>query len=92
MDEQSGFFARLVGDGRSLLALVALCLILAGGFCIFQSATGKFLPQDEEFLRMTVKDLCGFSDGRIVHFMFHDRVSFGGSIIAIGILYSTTNR
>src|SRR5262249_32254151 len=47
---------------------------------IFQSATGKFLPQDEDFLRMTVKDLCGIGDARIVHFMFHDRVSFGGSI------------
>ena len=87
IDDQSGFFARLIGDGRSLLALVALSLILSGGFVIFQSATGKFLPQDEEFLRMTVKDLCGIADARIVHFMFHDRVSFGGSIIAIGILY-----
>lgn len=87
IDDESGFFARLIGDGRSLLALVALCLILSGGFAIFQSATGKFLPQDEEFLRMTVNDLCGINDGRIVHFMFHDRVSFGGSIIAIGILY-----
>ena len=87
MDDYSGFFTRLIGDGRSLLALVALCLILSGGFAIFQSATGKFLPQDEEFLRMTVKELCGINDARIVHFMFHDRVSFGGSIIAIGILY-----
>ena len=87
IDDHSGLFARLIGDGRSLLALVALCLILSGGFAIFQSATGKFLPQDEEFLRMTVKDLCGIADARIVHFMFHDRVSFGGSIIAIGVLY-----
>jgi hypothetical protein len=87
MDDNAGFFARLIGDGRSLLGLVALCLILSGGFALFQSATGRFLPQDEAFLRMTVGELCGINDGRIVHFMFHDRVSFGGSIMAIGILY-----
>jgi len=31
--------------------------------------------------------LCGVNQCRIVHFMFHDRVSFGGSLIAIGFLY-----
>jgi hypothetical protein len=36
---------------------------------------------------MSMVQLCGLSQGRIVGFMFHDRVSFGGALIAIGWLY-----
>ena len=36
---------------------------------------------------MTPTDLCSINECRIVHFMIHDRVSFGGSLIAIAILY-----
>ena len=36
---------------------------------------------------MTAQDLCRLDRCRIVHFMFHDRVSFGGAIIAVGALY-----
>lgn len=86
-DDQRGFFAALLGDGRPLLAFCGLALILSGGFAIFQSATGQFLPQDVAFLGMTAQDLCRLDECRIVHFMFHDRVSFGGSIIAVGTLY-----
>ncbi|MCE9531094.1 MAG: hypothetical protein K8T89_08215 [Planctomycetes bacterium] len=43
---------------------------------------GRFL-----FLGMTAQDLCARHECRIVHFMIHDRVSFGGSLIAIGMLY-----
>src|SRR6185369_3988763 len=64
-----------------------LCLALSGAFALFQSATGHFLPHDIEFLEMSAKDLCGISECRIVHFMFHDRVSFGGALIAIAVLY-----
>lgn len=86
-DDQRGFFAALLGDGRPLLAFCGLALILSGGFALFQSATGQFLPQDVAFLGMTAQDLCRLDECRIVHFMFHDRVSFGGSIIAVGTLY-----
>ncbi len=84
---REGFIASLIGDGRPLLALVALSLIFSGGFCIFQSATGHFLPHDVQFLGMDKAQLCSINQCRIVHFMFHDRVSFGGAIIAIGCLY-----
>ncbi len=70
-----------------MLALVALSLILSGGFAIFQSATGHFLPHDEQFLGLRKEQLCAINQCRIVHFMFHDRVSFGGALIAIGLLY-----
>src|SRR5262249_34219893 len=51
------------------------------------AVTGKFLPHDEEFLGMTAQQLCAIQGCRIVHFMIHDRISFGGAIIAIGLLY-----
>jgi hypothetical protein len=36
---------------------------------------------------MTPEQLCAINECRIVHFMFHDRVSFGGALVAIGALY-----
>jgi hypothetical protein len=36
---------------------------------------------------MSARDLCSLQQCRIVHFMFHDRVSFGGVLIAIATLY-----
>ncbi len=80
-------FSALVGDGRSLLSLTGLALILSGGFMLFLSATGSFLPHDISYLGMDAKTLCDLAQCRVVHFMFHDRVSFGGVLIAIGTLY-----
>jgi hypothetical protein len=77
----------LVDDGRSLIKLAGICLALSGGFAIFQSISGEFLPHDTAYLRMTREDLCSMNECRIVHFMFHDRVSFGGSLIAIAVIY-----
>lgn len=82
-----GFIATLVGDGRPLIAFTGICLALAGGFALFQSATGHFLPHDIHFLQMQPQELCAINECRIVHFMIHDRVSFGGALIAIGVLY-----
>lgn len=82
-----GLLASLVGDGRPLLALVAVCLMLCGSFALFLSATGHFLPHDVHFLGMDKEQLCSINQCRIVHFMFHDRVAFGGALIAIGWLY-----
>jgi hypothetical protein len=82
-----GFFEAILGDGRPLIVFTAICLALSGVFAIFQSATGHFLPHDVSFLGMSTSDLCGFNECRIVHFMIHDRVSFGGGLIAIAVLY-----
>ena len=87
-DEASaGLLPALVGDGRPLLALLAVGLIASGLFALFLSATVTFLPQDIAFLGMDPRTLCGLHQCRVVHFMFHDRVSFGGTLIAIGTLY-----
>src|SRR5258708_14697900 len=85
--DDRGFFETLLGDGRSLLKLTALALIGSGAFALFQASTGQFLPQDIDYLGMTASQLCVLRGCRIFHFMVHDRVSFGGVLIAIGLMY-----
>ncbi len=85
--DEEGFLTGLIGDGRPLLGLTGIALALSGVFALFLSATGAFLPHDVEYLGMTSKQLCALQECRIVHFMFHDRVAFGGVLIAIGTLY-----
>ena len=85
--DRRGLFEALIGDGRPLISLCGVCLGLAGGFVVFQSLTGHFLPHDVAYLRMQPEDLCGINECRIVHFMIHDRISFGGGLTAIAVLY-----
>ncbi|MGH9869015.1 MAG: hypothetical protein ACREAA_12720 [Candidatus Polarisedimenticolia bacterium] len=84
---EAGFFGGLVKDGRPLLSLTGLALVFSGCFALFLSATQQFLPHDTRFLGTSAHALCSVSHCRIVYFMFHDRVAFGGSIMAIGLLY-----
>ena len=72
---------------RPLLRLSAAGLLLAGVAALVLAATGRFLPHDEHYLGMTAADLCDRHGCRVVHFMIHDRGSFGGSLVAIGVLY-----
>jgi MFS family permease len=85
--DDRGIIQALVGDGRPFLIFTGLCLVLSGAFALFISATGHFLPHDVQFLGITADELCSINQCRIVHFMFHDRVSFGGALIATGSLY-----
>ncbi len=87
MNHEDSFVRTLIGDGRPLLILVALVLIGSGVFAIFQAVTGHFLPHDTAYLGMTAQQLCKLQGCRIVHFMMHDRVSFGGVLIALGTMY-----
>ena len=86
-DDDPGLLSALVGDGRPLISLTGLMLVLSGLFALFLAITGHFLPHDVAFLQMAPDALCGVNQCRIVHFMFHDRVSFGGALIGIGTLY-----
>src|SRR5215471_59573 len=86
-DPNRGLLGALVDDGLLLLIFTGLCLVLSGGFALFLSTTRQFLPHDVQFLGMTAEQLCGIQNCRVVYFMFHDRVSFGGALIAIGSLY-----
>lgn len=73
--------------GPLLSALTGLALAGSGLFALYLAATVKLLPHDVAYLGMTVEELCGRNQCRIVHFMAHDRVAFGGSILSIGFLY-----
>jgi hypothetical protein len=87
MRTERGLIRLLAGDGRPLLAVVALTLLASGGFAIFIATRGEFLPHDVTFLGMAPQQLCAMHECRIVHFMIHDRVAFGGALIAIGVVY-----
>src|ERR1035438_3096376 len=74
--------------GKLLRISLALGIIVSGLVAVVLGAAGHFLPHDEAFLGMTANDLCSLHGCRIVHFMIHDRISFGGALLAIGLLYS----
>lgn len=76
-----------VNPSRLFAPLTAVILILSGLFVLGLGISGRFLPHDERFLSMSARDLCALHGCRIVHFMIHDRVSFGGAVIATGLLY-----
>lgn len=77
----------LVEDGRPLLSLTGIALLLSGAFAVFLAVRREFLPHDIAFLGMSADELCRFADCRVVRFMFHDRVAFGGTLIAVAVLY-----
>jgi len=78
-----GFLTALIDDGRPLITLTAVALLLSGSFAIFLAARREFLPHDIAYLQMSAEQLCGLAQCRIVRFMFHDRVAFGGTLISI---------
>jgi hypothetical protein len=82
-----GFVHGLIGDGRPLLICSALFLVACGAFAIFQAATGHLLPHDAAYLGMSATQLCALQGCRILHFMIHDRISFGGVLVGIGTIY-----
>lgn len=72
----------------AMLCFVGAVLIFSGVLALYLAATDHMLPPDVAFLGMTADELCVHHDCRIVRFMVHDRVSFGGSILTVGILYA----
>jgi hypothetical protein len=87
IDRDTGLLRALIGDGRPLLVLTAVMLLVSGAFAIFLSVRREFLPHDVAFLGMSAEQLCAIAECRIVQFMFHDRVAFGGTLIAVATLY-----
>jgi hypothetical protein len=87
MRDDRSLLEALLSDGRFLLSLTAFVLVLSGGFAIFQSFTGYFLPQDVHALGFDAERLAAIANPRVVKFMFHDRVAFGGTLLAIGFAY-----
>jgi MFS family permease len=81
-----GLLAVLTGDGRPLLGLYAAGLAAAGLFAWFLSAAGEALPHELRFLGLSLEQLRALAGGRVADFMTHDRVAFGGTLIAIGLI------
>jgi hypothetical protein len=87
MRDDRGVLEALLSDGRFLLSLTGFVLVFSGGFAILQSLSGHFLPHDTHALGFDAQHLAAAANQRVVHFMFHDRVAFGGTLLAIGFAY-----
>src|SRR5689334_2483373 len=85
--DNRGLIEGMAGDGRPVISLVGSALVFSGAFAIFQSITGELLPHDTQALGMDAHALAHAANIRVVHFMFHDRVAFGGTLLAIGAIY-----
>ena len=68
-------------------AVTGLGLIAAGLAACAIALTVQFLPHDVRWLGLTARQLCNLHGCRIAHFMVHDRISFGGSLVATGLAY-----
>ncbi len=87
MKDDRSILEPLLGDGRFLIALTGISIALSGGFAILQSASGHLLPQDSHAIGMDAQALEHAANHRLLGFMFHDRVAYGGSLLAVGAAY-----
>src|SRR6478752_5670800 len=87
MDDRRSFLIALLGDGRPFLSVTGTALCASGCFVIFQSYTGQLLPHDSQALGMDAAALAHAANPHLTMFMFHDRVAFGGTLLAIGSAY-----
>jgi dihydroorotate dehydrogenase len=72
--------------GWPWIALMGLGILLAGILAWFVAATRVILPYDESFLGLTYDQLAA-TNNRLLDFMTHDRITFAGAMIALGIVY-----
>jgi hypothetical protein len=86
MRSEPGLFDALSADGRPLIKLTALGLIACGLFALFLTLVGEILPHDLRYVGLDMNELCAVADCRVVEFMFHGRVSFGGAVMAVGVM------
>ena len=85
--DNRGLWEVLLGDGRFLLSLTGMALLASGAFAVAQSISGQLLPQDVQALGMDAATLMQRASHNVLRFMFHDRVAFGGTLLAIGLAY-----
>ena len=76
----------LLGDGRPALGAVGAAIAFAGGLAVYLGFTRQLLPHDLAYLDMTPAEIEALADGRVMGFMVHDRVSWGGSLFAVGAM------
>lgn len=77
----------LIGDGRPLLSLTGTALVLSAGFGILQSLGGFLLPHDAAAIGMDAAGLSHAGNMHLLHFMFHDRTAYCGTLLGVGCAY-----
>jgi hypothetical protein len=87
MTDDRSLLDAALDDGRFLVALTGISLVLSGGFAVLQSVSGQLLPHDSHAIGMESASLVRAGNRHLLGFMFHDRVAYGGSILAIGAGY-----
>jgi dihydroorotate dehydrogenase len=70
--------------GQLLLIVQGAALITAGLVISFIGITSVFVPEDLDFMRTTADALAAASP-RLVPLIAHDRASFGGMLLAVGL-------
>jgi hypothetical protein len=80
--------ALLVGDGRPLLAAVAVALAASGVYAIGLGLTGQFLPHDVAWLGMDASLLCRIAGPNLdgVHLA---PAFLGAAVLAVGVVLET---
>ncbi|GAB5491379.1 MAG: hypothetical protein Phog2KO_15940 [Phototrophicaceae bacterium] len=73
--------------GWKMILWVGIILVLGGFLGILGGAVFKLLPYELSYLQMSVAELESFFDGRLMGFIFHDRVIYHGALMSYGILY-----
>jgi dihydroorotate dehydrogenase len=76
--ERSWFWSALMGAGMLVGSVLALVI----------AATRVVLPYDEQFAGLSREQLHAIND-RLLAFMTHDRVTLAGTMITIGLLYTS---
>jgi len=87
MTDDRSLLQAALGDGRFLVAITGFCLALSGGFALMQSLSGQLLPHDSHAIGMDAMGLTQAGNRHLLGFMFHDRVAYGGTLLAIGFGY-----
>ena len=87
MTDERSLLQALLADGRFLIELTGISLVLSGGFAVLQSISGQLLPHDSHAIGMDAITLMQAGNRHLLGFMFHDRIAYGGSLLAIGFGY-----
>ena len=74
----------IAGAGRACLLAAGLGATGAGAVILTMGATAVFVPQDLEYLGLSVAELDALNP-RLVPLIAHDRAGFGGALVSAGV-------
>jgi hypothetical protein len=72
--------------GIALLSGFAGATALLGVAYLVLAVTVILLPTDTEYLGIGISQLCAIDDCRLVDFLTHGRMSYGGVLVAVGVM------